>query len=253
MELTILGSGCGIPSLQHSAPGILLKVNQEPFLFDCSAGTLIRLLKAGVSYTTLQHVFFTHTHSDHTADLVPLLQALKTTPAFVRHEPLNLYGPQNFSEFLSALAVAFGNWVRFPEFPMKIVELNRDELTVNSLKIKTRPMRHSAAAIGYRIEGKNKQALVYSGDTDFNEDIIALANDAEVLILECSFCAEDKVAGHLTPREAAEIARQAHCQHLILTHFYPPYEKLFAEIKRVVPEIFSGKLSLASDFFCVQI
>lgn len=103
------------------------------------------------------------------------------------------------------------------------------------------------------MEDKNEKSIVYSGDTDFNTEIIELARDADVLILECSFPARNKIAGHLTPKEAAEIAKQSNCRQLILTHFYPPYDELFDEVKKVVPQIYSGKFKLARDFLKLQI
>lgn len=248
MELTILGSGCGIPSLKRSAPGILININNEPILFDSGAGTLVRLLKIGIDYKNLKHVFYTHTHSDHSADLVPLIQALWTTPDFQRIEPLNLYGPEGFSDFIQTLSQAFGSWVIEPNFPLHIKELNRDRLLFADFSIEYLPMQHSNAAIGYRIETNNGSSIVYSGDTDKCPEIIQLAKKADILILECSLPENSKVSGHLIPSEAADIAAQAECKHLILTHFYPPYEKLEKEIKTIVPNIFQGKLSLAHDF-----
>ena len=117
MEITILGSGCGIPSLVRSAPGILIKIKNHPLLFDSGAGTLVRLLKTGVNYKDLEYIFYTHLHSDHCADLVTLIQALWTTPNFKRTAPLYLFGPDGFSDFMESLEQAFGSWVTAPEFP----------------------------------------------------------------------------------------------------------------------------------------
>ena len=61
MELTILGSGCGIPSLERGAPGILIKIDNQPLLFDSGPGTLVRLLETGVDYKSIEHVLKTHT------------------------------------------------------------------------------------------------------------------------------------------------------------------------------------------------
>lgn len=150
MDLTILGSGCGIPSVRHGSPGILIRISEESLLFDCGSGILGRLSRAGISYTSLKHVFFSHTHSDHSADLIPLVQSLKITPDFTRRESLNLYGPKNFSEFLNFLAQAYGNWVIKPEFPINVFELNKDVLSFDSFIIKTCPVTHSSSAIGFR-------------------------------------------------------------------------------------------------------
>ncbi|MCU0644712.1 MAG: ribonuclease Z [bacterium] len=253
MELTILGSGCGIPSLQKSAPGHLIMIENEPLLFDSGSGTLARLLKVGINYQQLNHVFYTHTHSDHTADLIPLLQALRTTPGYTRKNEINLYGPEGFSDFIQVMAEIFGSWLLVPEFPLKVYDLGSDRLQFANWTVATLPMQHSRSAIGYRIETAEGHSVVYSGDTDVCPEIIELAHQANVLILECSFPDVKKMKGHLTPSEAAQIAAQAECQHLILTHLYPPFDIIEAEIQSKVHKIFTGKISIAQDFMKIKI
>ncbi|UCE05022.1 MAG: ribonuclease Z [bacterium] len=248
MELTILGSGCGIPSLQRGAPGHLIQIDNKPLLFDSGSGTLLQLLNIGIDYKLLNHIFYTHTHSDHTADLIPLIQALRTTPNYKRKEILHIYGPEGFTNFLQILTQGFGLWLLEPNFPVEIHELNRDRLEFSNWLVKTIPVQHSHAAIAYRVESNQGHSIVYSGDTDYCPEIIELAKKAEILILECSFPDNRKVNGHLTPSEAAEIAEKAECNHLILTHLYPPVDELEAEIHSKCHKIFSGKISIAQDY-----
>lgn len=248
MELTILGSGCGVPSLEKGAPGHLIVIDNEPLLFDSGSGTLLRLLKAGIDYKQLNHVFYTHTHPDHISDLIPLIQALRITPNYNRRAKLNVYGPEGFSDFLKLLAGVFGSWLLEPNYPLEIHDLNQEKLKFRNWTIKTSPVQHSRAAIAYRVESNNGRSICYSGDTDYCPEIIDLAKNVDILILECSFPDERKVMGHLTPSYAAEIAAKAECKHLILTHIYPPYEEIEAEISSKCHKIFSGKISIAHDY-----
>jgi len=248
MELTILGSGTGIPSLQRGAPGYLIQIENEPLLFDSGSGTLFRLLNVNIDYKRLNHVFYTHTHSDHTADLIPLIQALRTTPNYKRKEQLHIYGPEGFANFLKILTQGFGTWLLDPSFPVEIHELHRDQVKYSNWSVKTIPVQHSQAAIAYRIESKAGNSIVYSGDTDLCPEIIELAKRADILILECSFPDNRKVNGHLTPSEAAGIAEKAKCKHLILIHLYPPIEELEADIHNKCHKIFNGKISIAQDY-----
>jgi len=253
MEISFLGSGTGIPSLEKSAPGILIKIGTEPLLFDCGSGTLTRLLLAGVVYTDLNHVFFTHTHSDHTADLIPLIQALRTTPHYQRTSELHLYGPSSFTMFMEILSQAYGQWVMTPEFPLTIHEFLSDQFTTTLFQIQTAPMRHSRAAIGYRIEDGHGATIVYSGDTEICQEIVDLAHHADILILECSFTDDHPVPGHLTPTAAATIAARAGCRHLVLTHLYPPFDKIEAEILTRCKTHFHGEISIARDFLRITL
>lgn len=254
MKVTLLGAGCGIPSEKFASPGVLLQANGESFVFDLGSGALVRLLKAGVSYTDLRYVFLTHFHSDHAADVAPLIQALWTTPFFHRTEPLHIVGPEDLDDFMKNLAGAFGDWVYEPEFPLELIAVTHASMQISRLKVITLPMSHrQKKAIGYRIEDENGKVFAYSGDTDVCDEVVQIGENADVLVLECSFSEKRKMEGHLIPREAAEIAAQAKCKHLVLTHFYPPYRELFNEIETVVPKIFSGKFSIGKDLFQIQI
>ena len=253
MVIIILVSGCGIPSLERSASCILIQIVNEPLLFDSVAGTLVRLLKVDINYKNLKNVFYTHPHSDHIADLIPLIQALWTTPDYKRNESLNLYGPADFLDFMQTLAMSFGAWVTEPEFPLNIKALNEDKLQFENYNIECCPMEHFIPAVAYRIENNAGRSIVYSGDTNFNNEIIKLAQQADILILECSFPEKRQILGHLNPKDAAKIAAQANCKHLILTHIYPPYEEIEEEICRVIPKIYSGQFSIAHDFMKISL
>ncbi|MDZ7375727.1 MAG: MBL fold metallo-hydrolase [candidate division KSB1 bacterium] len=253
MEWTILGAGTGIPMLDRGAPGHLMKIKDEQVLFDSGSGTLLRLLQLGVDYKQLNYVFYTHTHSDHTADLIPLIQALRTTPEYQRANTLHLYGPTGFNVFLHTLSQAFGLWLISPNFPLRIHELRYDTLEFAGWSVRTIPVKHSQSAIAYRVESESGRSIVYSGDTDYCPEIIELAYQADLLILECSFPDDAKVAGHLTPSLAAEIASSAQCKHLILTHLYPPIEPLEAEIQQRCHRIFSCRISIARDLMKITV
>lgn len=106
--------------------------------------------------------------------------------------------------------------------------------------------------VGPQIPGRK---VVYSGDTEPCQAIIDLARDADLLIHEATYAHAEKElarrAGHSTALEAAQIARQADVNQLVLTHFSPRYENdegfsladLLAEARSVFP-----LTELASDF-----
>jgi ribonuclease BN (tRNA processing enzyme) len=75
--VTILGSGTCVPSLQRSSCAALIDTGSSKVLLDSGAGTMRRLLEAGHSIHNLSHIFYSHFHPDHIAELVPLLFATK--------------------------------------------------------------------------------------------------------------------------------------------------------------------------------
>jgi len=137
--------------------------------------------------------------------------------------------------------------------PFKLIfkELKNDTFVANDFSITTKPMLHgNTKCIGYRIEAEGK-SVVYSGDTDYCENIVSLAKNADVLIAECSFPDELKVQNHLTPSLAGKIASEAEVKTLVLTHLFPECDKF--NIKKQAKKIFKGKVIVAKDFMRVKV
>lgn len=106
-------------------------------------------------------------------------------------------------------------------------------------------MAHMIPTIGYRLEFSSGKVLVYSGDTDYCENIVELAKGADVLILECSFPDDLRVEGHLVPSLCAKIAKESGCKVLALSHFYPQWEG--RDILRECRSFYNGNIILAED------
>ncbi|MFH1075151.1 MAG: ribonuclease Z [Candidatus Firestonebacteria bacterium] len=219
MEITILGSGTGIPNLQRNAAGILIEVQKERLLFDTGPGIMKKLLESGITYHDIPYVFYTHFHPDHTLDLAVLLFAAKYNLS-LRTKKLSIIGPKGLKNLYHGLLNVYGSVLNPEAYQIYLQEIEEQSLTIGSLNIRALHTQHTPESMGYRIESQNA-VVVYSGDTEMCENIIALGKDADILILDCSFPNELKAKGHLIPQEAAEIAKACHCKKLILSHLYP--------------------------------
>ncbi|NIR49457.1 ribonuclease Z, partial [candidate division KSB1 bacterium] len=208
MEFVIIGSGSGALQAHRGPSGYVLNLKDETFLLDGGTGTVKKCLEADISYKEIDKIFYTHLHPDHTIDLVPFLFATKHTPDFIRTKPLEIYGPVGFRDFYEKFTSLYGTGITDVDYDITVRELDDIRKTFDNWSLETGLMRHAHNAIGYRFESEGK-ALVYSGDTDYCEGIVRLAQNADVLILECSFPDDMKVGGHLTPSEAGRIATEA--------------------------------------------
>jgi len=246
--VTILGSGTCVPSLRRSSCAILMETGGKKLLFDAGAGTLRRMLESGVSIFDISCIFFSHFHPDHTAELVPFLFATKYSEGRHRKTPLTLIAGKGFSAFYQGLKQAYGAWIELDTDVLSVIEMNTqtpDLLDFDQFSVRTRPAAHNPESISYRITTPSGYSVVYSGDTDYCENLIALAADAQVLICECSHADEEKVQGHLSPSLAGGIATSANVQKLVLTHFYPRCDGF--DIEKECRKTYKGKLVLAED------
>jgi ribonuclease BN (tRNA processing enzyme) len=250
MELTVVGSGTAAVTAERGPSAYVLRAGPETILLDGGTGTLQRCLRAGISYQEVDRVFYTHLHPDHTIELVPFLFATRHTPGFTRTSPLYFYGPGGFKDFFYAYVNLFSSSLIEVDYQIHIQEFAETSVAVGDIAVTTRFMRHSENAIGYRFENAGK-CLVYSGDTDYCEGILELASDADVLILDCSFPDSGKVAGHLTPSEAARIASQAGVAKLVLSHLYPPVDEI--AVMKAASAVFGGEIIVARDLMKIHV
>ena len=250
MELIILGSGTGVPSIKRGSPGALVRAGGTSLLLDGGSGTLVKMLQAGVTCKDLNNILYSHIHPDHVADLVPLIFACKYQED-PREKDLSIIGGRGFRHYFEGLRWVYGAWVEPDSFRIHIREVLADDIHLEDIRVTTLPLDHTPESVGYRIESPEGRTLVYSGDTDYCRNIVELANGVDLLLLEASFPDTKKVKGHLTPSLAGRIAREAGCKRLILTHFYPPCDH--SDMKTECQRIYDGEVLLAEDMLRVEV
>jgi ribonuclease BN (tRNA processing enzyme) len=250
MELIILGSGTGIPRLERAYPGHVLRLGGRTLLLDSGPGTVRRALNVGVDYRDIDGIFYTHLHADHAVDLVPFLFATKHTPGFVRHQPLLLIGPPGFRKFYQTYTDLFGTGITDVEYEINIREVRDESWEWEGIRIRTRPTRHTANSNGYRFEWQGK-VLVYTGDTAVCDEVIDLAQNADLLLTECSFPDDYEVFGHLTPTGAGRMAAAARVKTLVLVHLYPPTDEI--DVPALCRKEFDGKVIVGQDLMRLEL
>lgn len=224
LRITLLGTGVGIPRSGRSQSAVLLD-NGQPLLFDCGAGTILRLEQAGVSTESLDTVVLTHLHLDHVSDLLALANAryLQQLPG------PEVYGPEGTDIYFKIVRSAYPNLERMQ---VSVHEVKpKDCFSVKGCDILAEEAKHSVTALAYRIQCGGR-IVAYSGDTEPSPAVAGLAEGADLLIHECSFPEPFEVTNHSTPRKLAEVLKGLNVKRLVLTHLYPEANGLEAEMER---------------------
>jgi ribonuclease BN (tRNA processing enzyme) len=259
MEVLFLGTGTGVPSEKRASPALLILLENSTILIDAGPGTLRQLTKAGLSVSDLDYIFFTHFHPDHTADLVPYLFAVRYFPEFKRDGlPARIYGPPGFLKFHQHLKAAYGEWIDPGLTQVVLGEIHSGDrldldidIGMGIAQISAHPISHTESSLGYRVKDKEGRVLALSGDTEYSQELINLAKEADLLVTEASFPEGMAVKGHLVPSEAGKAAAKANVKHLVLTHFYPQCED--QDILSPASKVFNGAVTLASDLMRVSV
>ncbi len=249
-EVTILGSGTGVPSLRRGSPGLLLTSEGSRALIDSGSGTLRGLLEAGADYRDVDLVLYTHIHPDHTGDLVPYLFACKYASRPRQKDLLSIGGP-GFHGHFDRLKAIYGSWIEDQSYRLTVEEISETTFSFRDLKITSKPMIHLPSSLGYRFESGDGKTVVVSGDTDYCPNIVDLGCEADLLILECSFPDDKKVEGHLTPSLAGKIAAEAGCKKLLLTHLYPECDEV--DILEQCRKRYAGEIIVSEDLMRIAI
>ena len=254
MEVIVLGSGTCIPANDRASPSLLLRTAHGPVIVDMGPGTLRRLVSIGISFEKIRHIFITHFHPDHTADLIHFLFATRNPPILAKRKPFTLTAPEGIRDLLGNLGKAYGNWLSLPPEIMKMDELDtrkKDTREYPYLNIMSQPTEHTPRSVAYRFGDISGKSIVYSGDTGVCDGMVDLALDCDLLILECSFPDGMEMEGHLTPSLAGQMATDCRAKKLLLLHFYP--EVLATDISFACRRFYKGELVLGRDNLHIRV
>lgn len=248
MKITILGSGTCIPNKTRGSSGYCIETDDNKILFDCGNGTTWKLDHIGVGYTDISHIFISHLHPDHTSDLIPLLFANKYPYNRKRNRSLEIWGPVGFLDFYESLKKAYKDWIS-PDM-LIIKETKMSEYKFSDFNLSIADGFHSTESNIYKLESKGK-SIIYSGDTDYCQQIIDISKNADLLIIECSSTDDKKIEGHLSPRGIIEIANKANPKKIVLTHLYPICDEI--DIVGLIKPYIKSEVIKAEDLLSINL
>lgn len=244
-KVIILGSSNAIPDEAHENSHMALVGNERLVLVDCVNNPIVRLNKAGLNVEDVTDLVLTHFHPDHVSG-VPLL--LMDLWLLGRKKELRIYGLHYTLDRLEKMMDLYG-WDTWPQFfPVRMMKLDQDEMLLvqetDEWRIYSSPVEHMIPNIGLRIEFiKSRRVFVYSGDTEPCQQVVRLAENAEILVHESAGSSR----GHSNPNQAGVIAHQAQAEHLYLIH-YPNGKFKDKDILKKAAQEFQGPVRLAEDF-----
>ncbi|MFN8580980.1 MAG: ribonuclease Z [Gemmatimonadaceae bacterium] len=110
LSLRFLGTSASRPTVERGVASVALVREGETFLFDCGEGTQRQMMRYGVAFN-LEHIFFTHFHTDHFLGVIGLMRTMALQG---RTEPLHLYGPRGASRLLRRNELMGADRLTFP-------------------------------------------------------------------------------------------------------------------------------------------
>lgn len=272
--MVILGTAGGpTPKPNRFPAAYALVVDDDVYLVDAGNGVAQQLARAGIGINRVRHIFISHHHSDHDADVGTVaLLAWATNPQL----PVSVWGPAP----IRAQMAAYREYARFdidtrtadegrPDFDAmtRVVEFNEEGLLLDDGKVKVRCVRnlHPPIRESYALRFDTPdRSVAFSGDTTYSPSVVALAKGADVLVHEVMYLPaldaliasepnaktlrEHLLASHSTPEQVGRVATEAGVGTLVLSHFVPggPMVADQTWLAEVRPH-FSGRIVIAHD------
>ncbi|MDI7250191.1 MAG: MBL fold metallo-hydrolase [Bacillota bacterium] len=229
MRLTVLGVCGGYPAPGRACSGYLVEAGPSAVLVDCGSGVMANLGRHA-DLRALEAVVLSHLHGDHMSDLLVLRYAVQRALAEGgRTRPLPVYAPPLPEEEFERL--------RYKQV-LDPRPIDPDEkLELGGLVFRFLAVPHTILTYAMAIEHGGRK-LVYTADTSWFDPLVEFARDADLLLCEATLLEGQRSPGHLTGREAGELALRAGARRALLTHLWPTVDwgKVLAEAQSAVGE-----------------
>ncbi len=219
---------------------------------DAGSGAM-SALRTAMDYAALDAVVVTHMHADHFLDVIPLRYGLTYGPS-LRSAPLPLWLPAGGHAVLQRVCEGFAREGR-SDFLAVFDIREYDEstpVTVGEIGLRFARVRHYIDAFAVRVESGGA-TLTYSGDSAPCDELVHIARDVDLFLCEAALGTgeEDAPRGHLSAREAGEIASAAGARALALTHY--PAESQAEQMRTLASGAFDGEVTIVDDGFEVAL
>ena len=239
ITVTVLGSSGSYPGRDRACSGYLVQGGGTTVWLEAGNGTMSNLQKH-IRLDEVDAVVISHEHPDHWADLNGFQVACSYGEG---PDTVAVYAPSTLCEFMYQFNRASLEW-----------NVIRDE---SSLQIGGQAWRfsrtdHPPETLGARVEVEGA-VLGYTADTGTRWAPAALGEGIGLLLAEATFQDEDAAeiakeggdVGHLSARQAGELARAAGVARLAITHIWPTHDVELS--RRQAEEGFGGPVEVAND------
>jgi ribonuclease BN (tRNA processing enzyme) len=222
MRLTVAGSGDAFGSGGRFNTCFFLETAKATLLVDCGASALVSLKAQRLDPNRIDGIILSHLHGDHFGGL-PFLLLDAQFPAR-RDKPLLIAGPPGSrSRIDQALEVFFpkatANQWRFAWQVMEI-EVGRPTDVLGHTVTTTEVLHYSGAPSTALRLTDGEKIFAYSGDTEWVDALIAVANGADLFIIEC-YGYSGRLTGHVTWEILKPRLADLRAKRIMLTHMNP--------------------------------
>ncbi len=266
-----MGTNCPMPNPDRASASTMIQYKGKYFVLDTGNGSGLSFVKGGYAYSDICAILFTHLHADHTTDFFDVMINRWMTGG----KKLDIIGPPRTAELYNFLLEFFADDLVYRMIRARARRVNEvgmfkgvsvkeligeNTFSLAGLDVTTAEMTHTMYNLAYRFDANGK-AIVVSGDTSFDQDLITLAHNADILVMDGNinpraagakeveskgfsdnskkpkprykYAGNFTVQPHVNLNDIIKIAVEANVKKLVLTHF-PPVKFKESNIRQII-------------------
>jgi len=255
-----------VPTPERWGTSFLLEISGEWLMVDCGPASTYKMYQMGVPATKINHLFFTHYHSDHISDY-PCFLMTRFDMSVGSEGDLSVYGPppikditerlwskENGAFWLDVVARTChpksvreyhrrGGEGPRPEPVVHVHQYREGKIASgNNWDCYARKVDHAQPYLecfGFRFETA-EGTITFSGDAEPTESVVELGRNADMFVIYA-------LSGVTS---AAEVAREAGAKRLIVGH--QPYGTSSIEAIEEAKRVFSGPVYGGKDMLDIS-
>jgi ribonuclease Z len=243
ITLGVSGPPMDLPNKDRTWPATLIQFQDKYFLVDCGGGATHGILKAGILPSAVKNVLFTHHHADHNSDYTTFAIGGWNGPGGRRS--MNIVGPPHTKKLHDNMLALYEEDLAYRMnygFPQEglIKDVNIKEIEgsqtfeLDGVKITSAEGIHTMYNLGYRFEAGG-QSVVVTGDTAYTENMVNLAMNADMLVIDAHMAEgvfskqvlnteeqrDNMRKAHMSNEDIAMTASKANVKTVVLSHLPP--------------------------------
>lgn len=218
LTLTVLGSSGSYPGPGRACSGYLVQGGGKNVWLDAGSGTMANLQKH-IELADLDAVIVSHEHPDHRSDI----DGLQVACAYgMGPDIVPVYAPAAVCE----LAYGFNK----KSLDWRVIT-DQSEVSIGGQAWRFSRSDHPPETLAARVDAEGA-SFTYTADTGPEWSPLALGPGVDLLLAEATFQDEDAAevaaegthVGHLSARQAGEMARKSGVPRLVITHIWPTHD-----------------------------
>ena len=244
MKITFFGSSHGVPEPNRKCSCAFIEAGKGKYFIDMGCDAENELRNRGIPMESINCVYITHMHGDHTNGLIPFLDACNWKFKTAQPKIFLPYDVEKFKDAVNGWLTIHGHKLRDIEFFEYSAGVVYEDENIKVTAFKT---KHIASSHAFLVESEGKRVL-FSGDLCTTEGPSA---DFPVSVLEKPLDLAICEAAHFKATEYLPLFKgNENLKQLCFNHYSDRFLESVIEMTRLLPEI---PVSRANDGMIIEI